>query len=74
MTTTPLPLTAPPRLMARQPSPRPGEDHQTHLSGGARYASAKQMRPAQSAAWRATERGRPASVKSGPPSRHPVQP
>ena len=38
MTTTPLPLTAPPHLMVRQPRPRPGEDHQTHLSGGARYA------------------------------------
>ena len=38
MTRTPLPLTAPPRPMARPPSARPGEDHQPHLSGGARYA------------------------------------
>ena len=74
MTTTPLPLADPPHDTVRPPEPRPPDDHRTHLSGGARYASAKQMRPAQSAAWRATERGRPASVKSGPPSRHPVQP
>ena len=38
MTTNPLPLTDPPHDTVRPPEPRPGEDHKTHLSGGARYA------------------------------------
>jgi hypothetical protein len=69
MTQSPLPLAAPPHDTVRPPKPRPTDDHRTHLSGGARYASAKQMRPAQGAGWWATERGRPASAGNGwPPS------
>jgi hypothetical protein len=49
MTNAPLPLAAPPRDTARPPDPRGTEDHEPHLSGGARYASAwqtpKQPRP-----------------------------
>ena len=44
MTPTPLPLTALPRDTARTPDPRPAEDHEPHLSGGARYAFGEQMR------------------------------
>ena len=43
MTTTPLPLADPPHDTVRPPKPRPTEDHRTHLSGGARYASAYRM-------------------------------
>ena len=46
MTTTPLPLTAPPRPMARPPSRRRSEDHEPHLSGGARYVICNRSRPA----------------------------
>ena len=63
--TTPLPLTDPPHDTVRPPEPGPTDDHRTRLSGGARYASAKQMRPAQSAKGWATERGRPASAGNG---------
>jgi len=45
MTTTPLPLTDPPHDTVRPPSPRPTDDHEPHLSGGARYASAYRMQP-----------------------------
>jgi hypothetical protein len=38
MTTTPLPLTAPPHATVRPLETGPTEDHRTHLSGGARYA------------------------------------
>jgi hypothetical protein len=43
MTRIPRPLANPPRDTARPPTPRPTEDHQPHLSGGARYASAYRM-------------------------------
>jgi hypothetical protein len=43
MTTTPFPLADPPRPTARPPSHRDSEDHEPHLSGGARYASAYRM-------------------------------
>jgi hypothetical protein len=46
MTTTPLPLTDPPRPTARQPEPEPTEDHKPHLSGGARYAICYRSLPA----------------------------
>ena len=49
MTTTPLPLTAPPHGTVRPPKPRPTEDHRTHLSGGARYASGPQTQEARPA-------------------------
>ena len=69
MSKPPLPLTACPRPTARTLEARPTGVHRTHLGGGARYASAKQMRPAQGAGWWATERGRPASAGNGwPPS------
>jgi hypothetical protein len=45
MTHVPRPLADPPRATARPPSPRRNEDHEPHLSGGARYVSGKQMRP-----------------------------
>jgi hypothetical protein len=38
MTHVPRPLADPPRATARPPSPRRNEDHEPHLSGGARYA------------------------------------
>jgi hypothetical protein len=44
MTTTPLPLADPPHDTVRPPEPRPTEDHQPHLSGGARYAIGYQSR------------------------------
>jgi hypothetical protein len=37
------PLNAMPRDTARPPGPRGSEDHDAHLSGGARYASAYRM-------------------------------
>jgi hypothetical protein len=43
-TITPLPLADPPRPTARPPGPRPTEDQETHLSGGARYAIGTQSR------------------------------
>jgi hypothetical protein len=48
MTTTPLPLTAPPHGTVQPPNPRGSEDHETHLSGGARYASAYRMQSGRS--------------------------
>ena len=74
MTTTPLPFTDPPHDTVRPPEPGPTDDHKTRLSGGARYASAKQMRPARSAPWWATERGRTASARVRSPQGRPVQP
>jgi hypothetical protein len=56
MTRAPLPLAEPPHDTVRPPSPRRNEDHRTHLSGGARYASAKQTQRARlrSGRWRGT--------------------
>ena len=74
MTHVPRPLADPPRATARPPSPRRNEDHEPHLSGGARYASAKQRRLAQGAASWTTERGRPSTAGNGWPQSGRVQP
>jgi hypothetical protein len=45
MTTTPLPLVDPPHDTVQPPNPRRSEDHEPHLSGGARYAICNRSRP-----------------------------
>jgi hypothetical protein len=61
MTPTTLPAAALPRATARPPSPRRNEDHEPHLSGGARYASGPQTRATRPAgrSRSAGKRGRP---------------